>query len=56
MPSEPKEMSAEEIKAKIRRSAAYLQGVSTKYFNDRDKLDAIRFLYRKADQSTKEPQ
>ena len=42
-------MSDTEIKAKLRRAAAYLQDRNTKYFSDASKLEAIVTLYRLAD-------
>jgi hypothetical protein len=38
-----------DLKQKLRRSAAYLQGGNTKYFSDAARLEAITMLYRIAD-------
>lgn len=39
----------DDLKQKVRRCAAYLQGHDTSYFSDRSKLEAICMLYRLAD-------
>jgi len=41
-----------ELKAKLRRAAAYLQGGETRYFSDPALLEAIYTLYRLADTFT----
>lgn len=45
-------MRNHEIKAKLRRAAAHLQGRDTRYFSNPGDLDAIRTLYRLADEFT----
>ena len=39
----------DDLKQKLRRAAAYLQGSDTRYFNDAARLEAITILYRIAD-------
>lgn len=45
-------LTRQELKAKLRRAAAHLQGGSTAYFSDAAKLGAIRMLYRLADEAS----
>lgn len=49
-------MSNPEIKAKLRRSAAHLQGTDTRYFSNAGDLGAILSLYRLADEFTETPE
>ena len=45
-------MTSKEAREKMRRSAAYLQGGNTAYFSKPDLIEAIRTLYRLADEIT----
>jgi hypothetical protein len=42
-------MEKEQLKQKMRRCAAYLQGNDTSYFSNRSLLEAICKLYKLAD-------